>query len=364
MDIKTIYTIRNNILNYMKNELSKIEGSYNFDIASAVAQELQNFYVKIEDLQKELFPWSCTKEPYLSYHLTCYGLTRLSNTKATGTVTIKGKNTALISVDTIIVSRLGVRYKTLFNAIIDNTGQVEVGIEAVNGGTDGNCAAGDITGFEIENPNIYSVVNKEPITGGAPIETVEDAKKRMKRKASLPSHSGNKNNYLLWLDEMGGIGRVAVYGPSDSVGVPAGEDHVYFADFKGQVPSSEQVERVKNYLNTTEKRPIGCNLVVKGFSPLVTNLTFGEVTVKRGSITKDEWIETLKNNIQLGYTTDGFLISNIIPYAKIGSLALNIKGTILYNDLKINNVTSNLDIAYNQIPIMGTITITSFKEVN
>ena len=364
MNIKTAYIIRNNILNYMKNTLSKIEGSYNFDIASAVAQELGTTYTEIEDLQKELFPWTCTKEPYLSYHLTCYGLTRLGATKATGTVKITGKNTSLIPMGTIIVSRLGVKYKTLENVVISNTGKNTVGIEALEKGITGNCAIGDITGFEIEKPEIYSVTNEEPVTGGAPAETIEAAKERMKKKASTPSHSGNKNNYIEWLSELGGIGNVAVYGPSDSVGVPAGDVHIYFADYKGEIPSSEQIQQVKDYINTTNKRPVGCNLVVKAFQALTTNLTFAEVTVKKGSITKEKWIEELKANVQLGYATKDFIIANTIPYARIGNLALNIDGTIVYNDFKINGTTSNISIAYNQTPVVGNVTVTSFKEVS
>ena len=364
MDIKTAYKVRNNILNYMKNELSKIEGSYNFDIASAVAQELETSYVDIEDLQKELFPWTCTKEPYLSYHLTCYGLTRLQDTKATGTVTIKGKNTALIPLGTIVISRLGVKYKTLENAFIGSSETVTVSIEAVEGGISGNCAIGDITSFEIQNPDIYSVTNENPITGGAPIETVESAKDRMKKKASVPSHSGNKNNYIEWLGEIGGVGRTSVFGPSDSVGVPAGDVHIYFVDFKGEIPSHEQVQQVSEYLNTTNKRPVGCNLVVKAFEKLATNLTFASVSVKKGSITKEEWIGQLKTKIQLGYITDDFIVANTVPYARIGALALGIEGTIIYDDFKLNGGTSNILIAYNQAPIVGTIEVTSFKEVS
>lgn len=364
MQFKNAYEIRNSILNYMKNNLSKIEGSYNFDIASAVSQETSVIYTDIGNLEKELFPWSCTKEPYLTYHLMCYGLTRLKSTKAKGTVTIKGKVTALIQEGTIIVSRLGIRYKTLTNAVINSSGEIDVGIEALEGGINGNCAVGDITGFEIETADIYSVANKEAITGGAEIETVESAKERMKKKASLPSHSGNKNNYIEWLGEIGGIGNVAVYGPSDNLGVPAGEVHIYFADYRGQIPSSEQIEQVKEYINTTNKRPVGCNLVVKAFNPLNTNLTFAEVIVKKGSITKEKWIEELKANVQLGYATKDFLVANTIPYAKIGNLALNIKGTVLYNDFKINNTTSNISILFNQTPVVGDVTIASFKEVN
>lgn len=364
MQFKNAYEIRNSILNYMKNNLSKIEGSYNFDIASAVAQEIETIYTDVGDLEKELFPWSCTKEPYLTYHLMCYGLTRLRETKARGTVTIKGKTTALIKEGTVIVSRLGVKYKTLVNVFIDASGEVDVNVEAVEGGINGNCAIGDITSFEIETVDIYSVTNKEAITGGATVETIEAAKERMKIKASTPSHSGNKNNYIEWLSELGGIGNIAVYGPSDDVGVPAGDVHIYFSDYNGQVPSSEQVQQVKDYINTTDKRPVGCNLVVKAFQALTTNLTFAEVIVKKGSITKERWIEELKANVQLGYATKDFIVANAIPYARIGNLALNIKGTILYNDFKINGTTSNITIPYNQTPVIGSITVTSFKEVN
>lgn len=364
MNIKTAYEVRNNILNYMKNNLSKIEGSYNFDIASAVAEELGNSYIEIDDLQKELFPWTCTKEPYLSYHLMCYGLTRINNTKATGKITIRGKNTSLVPINTVVVSRVGIRYKTLENAVIGNSEEVIVGIEAIEAGITGNCAVGDITGFEVVRPEIYSVTNKEPVTGGAPIETVESAKERMKKKASVPSHSGNKNNYIEWLKELGGVGNIAVFGPSDNVGVPAGDVHIYFADYKGEIPNGEQIAQVKNYINTTNKRPVGCNLVVKAFNPLTTNLTFSEVTVKKGSISKEKWIEELKAKVQLGYATKDFLVADTVPYAKIGNIALNIKGTILYNDFKINGTTSNISIAYNQTPIIGNVTITSFKEVS
>ena len=86
--------------------------------------------------------------------------------------------------------------------------------------------------------------------------------------------------------------------------------------------------------------------------------------MKKGSLTKGEWIEQLKAKIQLGYITDDFIIANTVPYARIGALALGIEGTIIYDDFKLNGGTSNISIAYNQAPIVGTITITSFKEVS
>lgn len=363
MQFKKAYEIRNSILNYMKNNLSKIEGSYNFDIASAVAEEMGNNNIEAEDFVKELFPWTCTKEPFLSYHLMCYGLTRLGETKAVGEITINGKIATLIPEKTVVVSRLGVKYTTDENCVIGTNGTVTTKITAVDGGTSGNCAIGDITGFEIITPGITSVTNEKEITGGAPQETVEAAKKRMKEKASVPSHSGNKNNYIGWVKEVGGIGNVSVYGPEDKVGVPAGSVHIYFSTFTGEIPNPTQIKQVLDYLNTTNKRPVGANLEVKAYEALTTNITFGEVKVKKGSITEEDWKDQFKNKIKLVYSTEGFIIASTVPYAKIGVIALEIPGTILYDDLKINNSTSNLPIAYNQTPIIGTVTITSFIEV-
>ena len=364
MNFKKYYEVRNDILNNMTNNLSKIEGSYNFDIASAVARELGNSNAELEDFIKELFPWTVTREPYLSYHLMCYGLTRLGETKAKGEVTIKGSIATLIPQGSIVVSRIGVKYSTDENCVIATNGTTKAKITAITGGESGNCAIGDITSFEINIQGVTSVTNEQPITGGAPQETVESARERMKIKASVPSHSGNKNNYIEWVKEVGGIGNVDVFGPSDKVGVPAGEVHIYFSTFQGEVPNLSLIKQVETYLNTTNKRPVNAGLKVKGYEPLRTNITFYDVTVKKGSITQEEWKEQFKKRVQLGYATKGFITSKTVPYPKIGIIALEIEGTIIYNDLKINGTTSNISIAYNQTPVMGDVTITKWNEVD
>lgn len=362
MAFKEAYEIRNSILDYMKNDLTKQEGSYCFDVASAISEELQTEYEKVDMLERELFPWTCTKEPYLSYHLTCYGLKRLGETKANGTVTFYGSVTALIPKGTFVVSRLGVKYFTLDNAVIGNSGEVDVKIECEIGGISGNCANGDITSFDINLQNITKVTNEDKISGGADIEEVEQAKSRMAFKASTPSHSGNKNNYIEWVKEVGGIGKVLVVGAGE-YDVKAGHVEIYFSEFTGTVPSKEFIDQVYNHLNDTNKRPVGVNLLVKGFDPLKTDITFDEVQVSKDTIKESEWIDKLKENIQLSYATDGFLLPNILPYVKVGTLALQIEGTLVYNDMKINGSTSNIQIGYNQIPVVGDITINKFVEV-
>lgn len=355
------YTIRNNILNNMQNPLLKVEGSYNFDVSSAVAQEIEQGYYTLEDIRKELFPWTVTREPYLKYHLDTYGLTRLGETKATGSVEFTGKIGTIVETGTIVVSRVGVQYITTENCIISTNGKATAKVEAVLGGTSGNCAIGDITSFNIILTDVYSVTNKVPISGGAPLETVESCIERMKFKASVPSHSGNVNEYYQWVGEVAGVGRTKVV-PAGEHGVLAGNVQVYISSFDGQTASQQLITDVTNYL-ADSRTPIGAKVTVSSFVALTTNFTFAEVRVKKGSITKDDWINEFKRLVQLGYASELLQVADTISYSRVLGQALTVEGTIDFNDFKINNTTSNIAIAYNQTPVAGTVTITSFVEV-
>lgn len=359
---KQAYEIRNNILNNMRNTLIKHEGSYNFDIASAVAKEMESIHVDLEDLKLQMFPATCTREPYLSYHLATFGLVRKGATFATGEIKITGKVGTQVIAGTQVVSRLGNKYKTLKNVILDSYGKATVGVEALESGEGSNCAVGDIVGFDIAITNIYGVTNEEAISGGAEIEPIDLAKERLHFKATKPSHSGNKNDYYNWVNEVGGIGNCKVFGAGEH-GILGGNVDIYISTIEGQIPSSELITTVVNHINDNDRRPVGAKLNVKGFVPLTTNITFDSVSVKKGSWTKESWIAEFKKLVQLGYATDGFIVNSAVPFPKVSVVALDLDGTIIYDNMKINNTISNINIAYNQTPVIGTVTITTFTEV-
>lgn len=359
---KPHFEIRNNILQYMKNNLSKGEGSYNFDVASAVSFEIEQAYMDADDLAKELVPWTVTRDPYLTFHMLSFGLERLTQTKAKGSITVEGKAFSVIPEFSVVLSRLGQRYITQGNLILNANGVGKVTIEAEVGGEDGNCGVGDINSFELVLTNAEKVYNEEPITGGAEIETVESCIQRMKEKASVPSHSGNKNNYKQWVKETGGVGKVEVVGAGEKE-VPAGTCHVYFSTSTGEIPSSKQVEFVQNYLSREDKVPVCANVIVYPFVALETNFHFDYVTVKTGSITKEEFIQTFSDGVRLAYATDGFIVSDTVPLSRISALTYGIEGVVLYDNLTVNGATSNIPLAFNEVPIVGTVTVDSFLEV-
>ena len=258
------YQIKNDILNNLQFDVSKIEGSYTYDLAAAHSKRIKSVYDKLEEIFPELFPWSCTKEPYLSMHLKTFGLSRREAVKAKGKVTITGKIGAILNVGIVVISRLGVKYKTIESGIIGSNGTATLTIECLEPGIIGNCGVGDITNFEIANTNVYNVTNKEKIENGVDIETVEMAKERMHEKASMPAHSGNKNNYILWAKSIGGVGKVKVWGAGEKDGVNAGQVEIMISDYTNGTASPELVSNVQNYINTV--KIINADVRVKSFN--------------------------------------------------------------------------------------------------
>lgn len=351
------YQIKNNILNNLQYDVSKIEGSYAYDGASAHAKELKSIYDKLDELFPELFPWSCTKEPYLSMHLKTFGLTRREAVKAKGKVTITGKIGAILNSEIVVISRLGIKYQTIESGIISGDGTVEVAIECLEAGTVGNCGVGDITSFEIANTDVYTVTNKEKIENGADIETIEMAKERMHEKASMPAHSGNKNNYILWAKSVGGVGKVKVWGAGEKAGVNAGQVEVRISDYAYGTASSELVRDVQNYINTV--KIVNADVIVKSFDSKSLTIA-GELKID-SLRSVSEITEDFKNLLKQKLTQDDFITDGIVSIFKIASLLFSIKGVKDYRNFTLNGATASLQLSEDEVISLLEVNFTEWK---
>lgn len=351
------YQIKNDILNNLQFDVSKIEGSYTYDLAAAHSKRIKSVYNKLEELFPELFPWSCTKEPYLSMHLKTFGLTRREAVKAKGKVTITGKIGAILNVGIVVISRLGVKYKTMESGIIGSDGTATLTIECLEPGIIGNCGVGDITSFEIANTNVYTVTNKEKIENGVDIETVEMAKERMHEKASMPAHSGNKNNYILWAKSISGVGKVKVWGAGEKAGVNAGQVDVRISDYAYGTASSELVRDVQNYIDTV--KIVNADVTVKSFDSKSLTIA-GELKIDDlRSIS--EITEDFKNLLKQKLTQDDFITDGIVSIFKIASLLFSIKGVKDYRNFTLNGTTASLQLSEDEVISLSEVNFTEWK---
>lgn len=357
--VREEYEIKNSILGAMENELSKIEGSYNYDTAAATAVEINQLYKDTEWLSQQLFPWSVTDDYYLDLHMKSFGLTRRGKTKASGEVTFTGKAASLVKIGSVVISRTGQRYSTMENCILDGTGKGTVKIEAEEGGEIGNCGTGDINNFEIVISNVTAVTNLKPVTGGYEIESIDSCKERMHEKASRPAHSGNVYDYENWAKAVGGIGKVRVISAGEH-GVLPGQVKVLIADYEFQPATSELVDNVQNYING--QKPINDDATVESFTAYTMNITFDTVRVNTSLLSKEEFIAQFTEKLSASLLDLNFTYGDVLSLAKIGVLALQIDGVLDYDSLEINGLSSNIQLGYNRIPTLGNITVSNYVE--
>lgn len=339
------YQIKNDILNNLQFDVSKIEGSYTYDLAAAHSKRIKSVYDKLEEIFPELFPWSCTKEPYLSMHLKTFGLSRREAVKAKGKVTITGKIGAILNVGIVVISRLGVKYKTIESGIIGSNGTATLTIECLEPGIIGNCGVGDITNFEIANTNVYNVTNKEKIENGVDIETVEMAKERMHEKASMPAHSGNKNNYILWAKSIGGVGKVKVWGAGEKDGVNAGQVEIMISDYTNGTASPELVSNVQNYINTV--KIINADVRVKSFN--AKNVVIAGQIKHSRSVTLEKTKEEFTNLLKQKLTEESFITDNVLSIFKVSNLLFQISGVIDNQNFTLNGSTASIQLTDEEV---------------
>lgn len=357
MDFKTLIGIRNNILGNMQNPLSKIEGTYDYDIAAATSLEIKDLYDYLEWWSKQTFIDTATENEYVDKHALIFGVKRRSEVKASGEITITGKTGTTIPKGTIVLSRTGIKYETLAVALIESDDKAKARIQALVGGVTGNCGIGDIVAFEIADTNIYTVTNEEAITGGFDIESNEALIARAEEKIMKPAHSGNENDYKQWAKEVEGVGKVDVI----PVWNGGGTVKVIISDYDYNVANQELVEAVKNRIEQADGRPIGADVTVVSYIKYDLDIV---ATIKIASgydieTIKQDVIADIKKGIinnTIQYTSNSK--TTIVSIGKIGAIILSVDGVLDYTSLSVNGeTTGNVEVPRDKIVILNNVNL-------
>jgi uncharacterized phage protein gp47/JayE len=357
LDFKTLIGIRNNILGNMQNPLSKIEGTYDYDIAAATSLEIKDLYDYLEWWSKQTFIDTATENEYVDKHALIFGVKRRSEVKASGEITITGKTGTTIPKGTIVLSRTGIKYETLSVALIGSDDKAKARIQALVGGVTGNCGIGDIVAFEIADTNIYTVTNEEAITGGFDIESNESLIARAEEKIMRPAHSGNENDYKQWAKEVEGVGKVDVI----PVWNGGGTVKVIISDYDYNVANQELVEAVKNRIEQADGRPIGADVTVVSYTKYVLDIV---ATIKIASgydieTIKQDVIADIKKGIinnTIQYTSNSK--TTIVSIGKIGAIILSVDGVLDYTSLSVNGeTTGNIEVPRDKIVILNNVNL-------
>ena len=354
MKFKDKTELRNNFLNSLNNELSKIEGTYNFDIASGVGIGLEQLYEVLDYWEKQTFIDTATEDEIIDKHCVLFGVERRKGAKATGEIEITGKAGQLIRDRTIVINRKGVKYKTTSQTYLNGKGVGNATIECLESGEIGNCAEGEIVTFEIADTNLYTVTNKKAITGGYEKEPNNLLIQRAREKALRPAHSGNIYDYMQWCKEVDGVGNVHVIPLWNGNGTVK----VLISDYNKEQAGEELIKRVRERIENENGRPIGATVTIESFKNLDITIG-GTVYLKKGYILADvkKVIEAeIKVALQQNKVVYDKGKQHILSLNKIEKLVLEIDGVIDCK-LTINGNSENLKYGMDYAPKLKVVDI-------
>ena len=346
--------LRNNFLDNLKNPLSKMEGTFNFDIAATFGITAEEVYKELEFWEKQTFIDTATEDEYVEKHALMFGVTRRLGTKATGTVKVMGKANSIIEENTIFLNRDGIKYKSLRKEYLSTTGVAEIEIECLSEGKIGNAAIGEITTFEIQNSNIYSVINEKEIINGYDKEPNSVLVARAKEKATKPAHSGNIYDYEQWAKQVDGVGKVLVKPLWNGNGTVK----VLITNYNNDIADSSLIQKVRERIQRDDGRPVGADVTVDSFTAKNINIEV-QIILKAGFTLSDvkEKIESLlKAIVKTEVATYEKADKSVLSINRLEKAILDIEG-VNDNFVKINSSNSNIEIESDEILIVGTVII-------
>ena len=343
------------MLKNIQNTIDKSQNSLVHDALSPAAIELANFYLLLEEVASKLDIENLEGEELERFVNQRTGIVRKPATKATTTVLITGQEGASISIGDLVASDT-INFISLENKTIDSSGEATVLVECEVAGTIGNVPAGAIRYFPVSIPGLTSVTNLEPVVNGYDAESDEELRERYYERIRTPATSGNKYHYINWAKEVIGVGDARV------VPLWQGDNtvKVIIIDSDKQPASSDLVQKVQEYIDPgisglgEGQAPIGAFCTVVSAVGKSIDITF---TVTRNTSYTIEQVKiSVESNIKEYLKSIAFK-DDTVSYAKIGAIILDSEGVLDYENLKINGGTSNISVGYEEVAILGTVTI-------
>lgn len=277
-----------------------------------------------------------------------YGRKRFEGTKARGSIKIIGGKDTQVDEGFIIGTSSGLLYRTLETVSIQEVGEVTVDIESTEIGIQYNVPKKSIV--EIINPiaGVREVINDEPITAGANIETDEQLRLRHLLALREPTTGDNAAQYRVWAKEVEGVGNVKVLPTTPNEGYVT----IVITDSNNQPANSELIDRVFQYMDSV--RPINTGIYVESATSKPININVS-VRLAEGYNIQDAQIRF--TNLLLEYFSSISLSDTYVSYGQVGRLLLEVKGVVDYENLTLNGSVSNIELDNVEVPSIGDLTL-------
>lgn len=343
---RTADEILDDMLDSMRDDIDKREGSIAYDMQAPATQEIEMLGFELDAIL-ELGWVDTSQSDYLTRKCAEMGIDRKPGERALGFATFTGDMGAVIPAGTIISTVDGLGFMTDLDANIDESKTATVGVTAVEIGTEYNVSQGLIEILPADLQGVESVTNADNIDGGVDEESDESLKERYYLKVRKPITSGNIYHYRLWATEVPGISNAVVHptwkGPGTVKVVLIGDD--------GRAPDPSIVDDVVTHID--ENAPIGADVTVVPITEMALDIS---VTLTLdGDLLPDDVQAQAEQAIAnyLAITAD----DGVVRYVQVANALLDTPGVIDLAELTVNGGMSNIAIPADTIAVVGTVTL-------
>ncbi|MDF2935276.1 MAG: Baseplate family protein [Paenibacillaceae bacterium] len=335
------------MLGRLDQGIAKQEGTFSYDVTSALSVELAIAYAQLERVLRLGFA-ATSSGVYLDRRADEHGVTRRSAAKANGEVMLTGSTGAVVPKGTVFATGAGVRYVSMASVVLSAEGRAVVKIEAEKAGASGNTAAGTITIIPVSVSGVSAVGNPAVVTGGTEAESDASLLERLLQRVRNQATSGNAAHYKLWAMEVEGIGDAKVFplwnGP--------GTVKVVVLDQAKRAPAVERITAVKAHIEAS--RPVGATVTVEAAQETAINVSV-QVTLSSG-YTRDGVKAAVQAGIQ-SYLQGLAFKDPVVRYTRIANIILDTAGVEDYTALTVNGGTVNISITDRAVAVPGQLVV-------
>ena len=355
----SIDDIHRRMMNNLPADIDDMPGGFAYDFTRPTAIEeaemLEFYMVRVIMAMFPQYAW----DEHLDLHGQQVHLIRHPATFAKGFVVITGEPGTEIEAGTILATPATDRtdsyeFVTDVFCVIGENGVVTAAVTALESGPESNVPANVITIMDDPMPEISSVTNPEPVTGGADEESDDDFYDRIAMEyANSNTFLGNDNDYIRWAKEAG-AGDCIV----DDVSEGPGTVKLVLVDTNGQPASEELIKKVYDYIVSPADRsrrllPTACARLIC-VQAVTVEINFKCTGLQYDNTTS---IEKIKNDFTKAVRRlfEDSKKEGVIRYNNVRPLMSGITGIKDFSEFYINDGISNVVLAKEEYPKIGSI---------
>lgn len=355
--------IQERMMENLPEDISQMEGDFPYDFTMPTAIELSQLYQ--EGLVQALmaaFPEYAADE-FLDLHGEDAGLTRKPAMQATGTVQVTAETGTVIEAGTVFLvpatdSEDAIEFESTQDVEWDEDGTLDVPVIAVEGGADGNVAAGTISVMEDPIDEVSAVTNSTPTSGGMDEEDDDDFYERIHAEnMDSNSYIGNDSDLRKWALQVNGIGDCIV----DPAWNGPGTVRLILVDSNGQPASAEMVQAVSDLILSPNDR--SARLLPTGSAELtcVAATTIQVNYVATGLVLDGTSIAAVSSAFQdaVKAVYASAKEDNVLRYAKLYAALANIDGVTDFATFLVNNGETNISLGSDGYAVTGTVSFST-----